>query len=401
MRQVQRQRGLRVQHTRQRGVRGGQLGQQLRADGEQIAPSQRGDLADVAKTGPHHLGLDAKLFVVIEDLRDRPHAGVVRARVVGFDPGGTGRFFVPVVNAPDKRRDQLHLGLGARHRLAKREQQCQVGMNTTLLQLGGSLDALPGGCHLDEHPVNVNALPLVQLNQAFGTGHAGAGIEAQTRIDFCGNPPRNDGQDLAAKTHQQAVSDFIQGAAPELLDRFLQQRAVLGLLHRFQDQRRVGGGIRRLKHFNLLEIASVSHHGGELFEGIELVHADIIQLRRASPIQTGYSAWRSMVHSGRNDPVLNTGWEKSNGGYGGGSAGEPAFYKIMTCSPYLIRVSSSLINSIKSPLPPTRRGRPASVRPRCPATAHRRGRVRPQKSGPARCQRCTQKSCPGKPACAK
>jgi hypothetical protein len=32
-----------------------------------------------------------------------------------------------------------------------------------------------------------------------------------------------------------------------------------------------------LKGFNLLEVASVGHHGGELFEGIELVHADIIQ----------------------------------------------------------------------------------------------------------------------------
>ena len=45
---------------------------------------------------------------------------------------------------------------------------------------------------------------------------------------------------------------------------FIQQRAVDGHLHRFEDERRVGGGICWLKLGHLLEVAGVGHHGGEL-----------------------------------------------------------------------------------------------------------------------------------------
>jgi hypothetical protein len=43
-------------------------------------------------------------------------------------------------------------------------------------------------------------------------------------------------------------------------------------LHRLEDQRGVGGGVLRLELGQLLEVAGIGHHGGELFEGVELVH---------------------------------------------------------------------------------------------------------------------------------
>jgi hypothetical protein len=55
--------------------------------------------------------------------------------------------------------------------------------------------------------------------------------------------------------------------------RFGQQRRVLGLLHRLQDERRVGGGVLRRELRQLAEVAGVGHHGGEGLESIELVHA--------------------------------------------------------------------------------------------------------------------------------
>ena len=63
-----------------------------------------------------------------------------------------------------------------------------------------------------------------------------------------------------------------------------QQRRVVGLLHRLQDQRRVGRRVawRVLRH--LLEVAGVGDNGGELLELVELVHRLIIdpQVRRAT-----------------------------------------------------------------------------------------------------------------------
>ena len=127
----------------------------------------------------------------------------------------------------------------------------------------------------------MNALPLVQVDQALGAGHAGHRVKTQPCIHFGGDPPRNDRQNLAAKTHQQAVHQLIERPPPELRHGVRQQRAVIGFLHCLEDQRRVGGGIRGLVGFNLFEVAGVGHHGGELFEGIELVHAAIIRRAQA------------------------------------------------------------------------------------------------------------------------
>ncbi len=123
----------------------------------------------------------------------------------------------------------------------------------------------------------MNALSLIELDQPLGAGDAGAAIKTQARIHFGRDPPRNEGQNLATKTHQQPVHQFIQGAAPEARHGLQQQRAVIGLLHRLEDQRRVGGGVLRLVGLNLFEVAAIGHHGGELFQGIELVHAFIIR----------------------------------------------------------------------------------------------------------------------------
>ena len=145
-------------------------------------------------------------------------------------------------------------------------------MDAALLQRLGGLDALPGGGDLDEHPVGRDTFGLVQLDDAFGAGAGGLGVKTQAGIHLGGHTAWHAGQNLAPKTHQQPVHDFIQRAAPELGHRVGQQRLVVGLLHRLQDQRRVGRGVLRAKLRQLLEITGVGDHGGELLQGFELVH---------------------------------------------------------------------------------------------------------------------------------
>ena len=45
---------------------------------------------------------------------------------------------------------------------------------------------------------------------------------------------------------------------------FIQQRSVGRHLNCLEDERGVGGGVLRLVLGNLLKVAGVSHHGGEL-----------------------------------------------------------------------------------------------------------------------------------------
>lgn len=69
----------------------------------------------------------------------------------------------------------------------------------------------------------------------------------QARVNFGRDTARNDGQNLAAKAHQQPVYGFIQRPVFEAGHRVFQQGLVVGFLHRLEDQRRIGRGILRLE----------------------------------------------------------------------------------------------------------------------------------------------------------
>ena len=126
--------------------------------------------------------------------------------------------------------------MGAGRRLTEGKQQGQIGMNAALLQLAGSLNTLPGRRNLDQHAVYMHPLPLVQLNQAFGTGNSGHGVETQSRIHFSGHTPWNKAQNFTAKTHQQMVHGVVHVARASASNGFCHQRSVFGLLRRLQDQ---------------------------------------------------------------------------------------------------------------------------------------------------------------------
>jgi hypothetical protein len=145
-------------------------------------------------------------------------------------------------------------------------------MNPLAFELLGSLDAFPRGRHFDQDTFFGNALGLVHGNQALTAGYGGLGVKAQAGIDFGGHTPRDDGHNLAAKTHQKMVHGFIQRLAAVLCNGGAQEGRVLGLLNRFQNQRGIGGGVLGLEGVKLFEVSGVSDHGRTLFERVELVH---------------------------------------------------------------------------------------------------------------------------------
>ena len=212
-----------------------------------------------------------------------PWRGVSGARVGGLVPLAACALLVPVVDAPDKGRDELHARLRARCRLIQRKQQREVAVDAAPLQATRGAYALPRRGNLDEHTQRRNARCLVQLNEALGARVGGILVKGKARIHLGGHAPGNEAQDFAAKAHQQPVGQFIEGAPTESLHRLAQQRRVLRLLHRAQDERGIRCRVLRLELGDLLEVARVGHDGGELFECVKLVHRkDLKKVPRAS-----------------------------------------------------------------------------------------------------------------------
>lgn len=133
--------------------------EQVGADGEVIAAGELGDLSDVAEGGAHDDRLVAVFLVVVEDLLDTVHAGVlVRGEVL------LQRCFVPVQNAADEGGDQVGAGFGAGDGLHEREHERQVAVDAVLrLQDARCLDAFPRRGDLDQDSVFGDADGFVEL----------------------------------------------------------------------------------------------------------------------------------------------------------------------------------------------------------------------------------------------
>ena len=167
-----------IQFPLQFSVGVAQLVQQGRRDGEQVTARQLDDLLDVAEAGPHHLGLVAVGLEVVEDLGHRDHARILGPGVAG----PAAALFVPVQDAPHKRGDQGDPGLSTGHRLGEAEQQGQVAVDALPLKLGGGANPLPGGGHLDQHPVVADTRLVIETDELAGLGDRGLGIEAEPCI---------------------------------------------------------------------------------------------------------------------------------------------------------------------------------------------------------------------------
>ena len=262
-----------VQGGPQGRLGGSQLRQQIGADGQQITACQSGDLPDIAKRSTHDFGGDAVFFIVVENRTHRTHARIVGARLRRLVPSSPCALFVPVINAADKRRDQLHLGLTTGHRLAKSKQQGQIGVDAFALQLGCGLNAFPSRRNFDQYPITGDALGCIQRDEAPCACRARSRIKTQTGVDFSRHATRNGLENFTTKTHQQVVHHHVQRLTTVLGNGLREQGQVFWFLYRFQDQGRVGRRILRLELGQLFEITGIGHHGGELFERVELVHA--------------------------------------------------------------------------------------------------------------------------------
>ena len=263
-----------VEHLGHRGGVLGELVEEVRGDGQEVATAEGLDLAAVTEGGAHDFGLDAVTLVVGEDATDGLDARVVGARGGGFVPVGALGLLVPVVDAADERRDQLDLGVGAGDGLGEREEEGQIAADAFLFELGGGLDAFPGGGHLDEDALLGDAGGLIESDELAGLGDGGGLVEGEAGVDFGGDAARDDLEDLGAEGDEEGVDGGLDSLALVVLGGLLEERLVFWHLDGLEDEARVGRGVQGLEGLHGGEVAGVGDDLGVLAKLFECVHVE-------------------------------------------------------------------------------------------------------------------------------
>lgn len=134
---------------------------QTYSNGQVVAASELGDLANAPERSTHDNGVVVVLLVVVEDGANGLDTGVLLGGVFLL-----GRSLVPVEDAANEGRDEVGASLSGGNGLDKREHEGKVGVDAVLrLEDLGGLDALPCGRDLDEDALLVNANLLVELRR--------------------------------------------------------------------------------------------------------------------------------------------------------------------------------------------------------------------------------------------
>jgi hypothetical protein len=108
-------------------------------NGQVVAASQLGDLANATERGAHDDGLVAVLLVVVENGLYALDTGVLLGGVLLL-----GRRLIPVKNATDEGRDEESARLSGSNGLDLGEHEGQIAVDSVLgLENLGGLDAFP------------------------------------------------------------------------------------------------------------------------------------------------------------------------------------------------------------------------------------------------------------------
>ena len=169
---------------------------------------------------------------------------------------------------PDERRNQGYAGIGGSNSLVQSKEQGKVAVNAFLLQHFGRTNAFPCRSNLDQDALATHTYLVVLINDGVSLLDCGLGVVGQPRVYLGGNTPRNNGQDLLAKSDGQMLEGqvghvFVRRAFAKLLARFLQHSIHDGLILRHlrggSDQGRICRGILGAKLLHRLNVAGVGH----------------------------------------------------------------------------------------------------------------------------------------------
>ena len=183
------------------------------------------------------------------------------------------------MDAADERGDQGDAGLGAGDRLGEAEEQRHVAVDALVLEPLGRANALPGRGDLDQDPLAIDAVGLVEADQPARLVDRRLSVEGEPGVDLGRDAAGDDLEDLLAEGDEQAIDAgldlcvvvvaFGLGRADDLLE----QPAVSRHLRRLQQERGVRRGVAGLVLGDRLEVAAIGDdhsHLAQLFQEVHL-----------------------------------------------------------------------------------------------------------------------------------
>mmetsp|Transcript_26947 Transcript_26947/g.52535 ORF Transcript_26947/g.52535 Transcript_26947/m.52535 type:complete len:212 (-) Transcript_26947:87-722(-) len=206
------------------------------------------------------------LLVVVEDLAHREHARIL----LGSKVLALLRLVI-IQNAPHEGRNQPNLGVSTRHSLVEVEEEGHVACDALLLKRLPCLDAFPCRRNLDQDPILLDTVLLVESEDLVGLGDGGLDVKGEPSIHLSAHVPWHKLCDLDSKRHSQPLRRIrhpgVQGIALGCLDGIVHKLSKLGVVDGGEDQRRVRRCVDRLQLADAVEIAGVSDDLGVLAEG--------------------------------------------------------------------------------------------------------------------------------------
>jgi hypothetical protein len=153
------------------------------------------------------------------------------------------------------------------------EQQRQITVNTFFFEYFGSLNAAPCGSDFDEHTLARNAGLLILLDDGTGCCHRFLRVIGEACIhlgrDAAFDNAKNFGAECDCEALKGELSDVCVLRVRSQVFLCAQQHIIYNLrilrhLCGRGDQRRVCGGVLRLKFFNGLEVTGIGYHDRHL-----------------------------------------------------------------------------------------------------------------------------------------
>src|SRR6266404_4937749 len=170
---------------------------QLGTDRQAIATGQFADLTDIAEARAHDFSRDIELLVIRINFSNRLNTRIFRPGVIALH-----LFLVPIVNSPDKWRDELHFCLGRAHRLRQRKQQRQIAADPFLLQLLGRKKSFPSRRDFNQHTFARNFALPVKLDQSPRLIDRTFHVVRQSRVGFGRDASRHNLENVGTELNQ-------------------------------------------------------------------------------------------------------------------------------------------------------------------------------------------------------
>ena len=179
------------------------LVEQSRGNCQSVDSAKVLDLVSVPERSPHNDGLDVVGAIVVENVCNEDHSGVLERVLISLSE----LLLVPVQDSSDEGGNQEKFAVCTSHCLDKMENQSHVDLNVAFGQDFCCFDSFPGGGNFNQNSVRADSSLLVKGDDSLGPSHGFIFVETEGGINLGRHVAFDPFEDFTAKGHTDMVKD--------------------------------------------------------------------------------------------------------------------------------------------------------------------------------------------------